>query len=247
MVTRAYVFLVFAGITVGCKPDLTDRLTLVDIPRIVAIQSQPTKAAPKAPVTLTALLVNPNGTVTATIDWAFCNQPKPLAELGTVSPLCLETQGTWFTERGQGNPSARDRARTSRVGSLGPWFRWPSQDSPPGRPVNPDTTSRIISPFVFGHPRTISLRSARRGLCAASPAGARIRNTQFSKQYLPNANPAILSLTAGGTRSRTTLPTREPPTRSRRAARWRSKSRGRLVQPHVPRRAAATASAVPIQ
>ena len=88
MVKVPIVPVAVALVAVGCKPDLTDRLSLIDGPRILAVQSQPAEAAPKAQVMLTALMADPTGTVTsAAIDWAFCNQPKPLAELGTVSPL----------------------------------------------------------------------------------------------------------------------------------------------------------------
>ena len=154
---------------------------------------------PKAPVTLTALLVDPNGTVdTATIDWAFCNQPKPLAELGTVSPLCLETQGTWFTDVGKGI-QVRGTVPDIACREFGPLVPVAEPGQPPGRPVDPDTTGGYYQPVRLWAPADDILAIGETRIVCGLAGGSADQSTQFSKQYLPNANPAILSLTAGGT------------------------------------------------
>jgi hypothetical protein len=194
MVTRHLVLAAVVAAATGCKPDLTDKLTLVDGPRIVAISSQPAEAAPKAPVTLTALFVDPNGAVNnATIDWAFCNQPKPLAELGTVSPLCLQTQGDWFTDVGNGiqvhGPLPDIACR-----EFGPSVPVAQPGQPPGRPVDPDTTGGYYQPVRLWAPADDLLAIGETRLLCGLAGGTADQSTQFAKQYLPNTNPAIESL-----------------------------------------------------
>jgi hypothetical protein len=208
MVTRPLVLATALGLATACKPDLTDKLTLVDGPRIVAIRSERTadggpdaqsmvaEAAPKAEVTLKALLVDPSGTAqSAAIDWAFCNQPKPLAELGTVSPLCLQTQGAWFTDLGVGiqvsGPLPDIACR-----EFGPSVPVAQPGQPAGRPVDPDTTGGYYQPARLWAPQDNLLAIGETRLLCGLAGGSASQNTQYSKQYLPNTNPEIAALVA---------------------------------------------------
>ncbi|MGA2450125.1 MAG: hypothetical protein ABTD50_15705 [Polyangiaceae bacterium] len=196
MVKVPIVPVAVALVAVGCKPDLTDRLSLIDGPRILAVQSQPAEAAPKAQVMLTALMADPTGTVTsAAIDWAFCNQPKPLAELGTVSPLCLQTQGAWFTDVGNG---VEVQCAIPDIGcrEFGPSVPVAQAGQPPGRPVDPDTTGGYYQPVRLWAAQDGLIAIGETRLSCGLAGGTAAQSTQFAKQYLPNTNPAVAMLVA---------------------------------------------------
>ena len=72
----------------GCVPEFDLDLSQVTEPRVVAIQSQPGEADERQAIDISALVVLPNQAPAP--QWALCLERKPLAELGPISPLCLE-------------------------------------------------------------------------------------------------------------------------------------------------------------
>ena len=58
--------------------------------QMLAVRAEPAEAAPGQEITYTALLVDASGQrADAAIDWAYCSEPKPQAEL----------DGLYFTTR----------------------------------------------------------------------------------------------------------------------------------------------------
>lgn len=78
----------------GCRPDLGDRPSQVDRPRIVAVRAEPAEAAPGEAVEVTALVVSSDPTTAPTVRWMVCATPKQLADPAPVSPLCLRSPST---------------------------------------------------------------------------------------------------------------------------------------------------------
>jgi hypothetical protein len=145
---------------------------------------------------LKTLLVDPTGTAdTATIDWAFCNQPKPLAELGTVSPLCLRTQGAWFTDVGDGIQT-KGVLPSVACREFGPAVPVAQAGQPSGRPVDPDTTGGYYQPVRLWEPQSGLLAIGEARLLCGLAGGSSAQTTQFAKQYLANTNPEVASLAA---------------------------------------------------
>src|SRR5439155_9946172 len=99
-----------------------------------------------------ALYVDENGPIAnAPIEWAFCDDRKPLAELGPVSPRCLRRDGEWFEPLGVGaQASGVLPQQTCR--NFGPEVPQPKEKEPPGRPVDPDTTGGYYQPLRVAIP-----------------------------------------------------------------------------------------------
>lgn len=169
---------------VACDSALDQRLANITDTRVLAVIAEPPEAKPKAMVTLTALVVGPDGPITTPLAWAFCIAPKPPTEDNVVVPGCLgDSQivdlGSAVTVTGA----------LPRDGCLlfGP-------DTPPGgfRPRGADETGGYYQPvraaiagqLAFGLPRiTCDLPN--------SPAQAA---TDYRTLYKANANPTLLPL-----------------------------------------------------
>jgi hypothetical protein len=143
---RAIYIIPCAAMIAGCKPDIDDRTSLVSEPRILAVRSEPAEAAPQGSVTLTALVVDRNGSLaSAPFDWAFCDERKPLAELGPVSPRCLQRAGDFFEPLG-GGPQVTAAVPQKACRQFGPEVPEAKKDEPTGRPVDPDPTGGYYQP-----------------------------------------------------------------------------------------------------
>jgi hypothetical protein len=205
-------FALLLGMVAGCKPNLQDTVSIVTASRVLAIRSQllvsddagsppplaagEAEAKPAEGVTLTALYIDGSGPVTtSSLDWAFCHERKPLAELGPVSPLCLEVAGDWFTPLGVGNEvtGAVPKDACQQFGSDAPQ---PEPGQPPGRPVDPDPTGgyyqpiRLLAPGGDGPTVTIGETRILCTLASFSPDVV----AAFQQRYHRNTNPVVSSL-----------------------------------------------------
>jgi len=193
---RATLGVCACAVVAGCKPDLDQTVSIVKGPQILAVRSDPAEATPMTPVTYTALYVDPTEAVASPpLEWAFCNARKPLAELGPVSPQCLQKSGDWFVPLGAGGQV---------VGALpdiacrqfGPDVPEPQPGQPQGRPVDPDTTGgyyqpvRVFAPAASGAVVGIGETRLSCGLAGATSDQA----AQYAGRYRNNTNPAVDSL-----------------------------------------------------
>jgi hypothetical protein len=143
-----------------------------------------------------ALYVDGSGPITpSTVNWAICNERKPLAELEPVSPLCLYASGTWFTSLGVGNP-VTGTMPSDACRQFGPDVPEPMPGQPPGRPVDPDVTGgyyqpvRALAPGAGSNLTVIAETRLSCGLAQASPDVV----AAFALRYHPNTNPLVASL-----------------------------------------------------
>ena len=75
----------------ACAEVLPDDTPYVDGPRVLAVKSEPAEPVSLERVTFTALYADETGALPkAALEWSFCLDPKPLAELGPVSSRCLD-------------------------------------------------------------------------------------------------------------------------------------------------------------
>jgi hypothetical protein len=214
---------VVAALVAGCKPTLDDTVSIVRTPRVLAVRSELAEladlpvtgaggmagAAPSASeaeakitehVKLTALFVDPSGPVIpAPLDWAFCGDRKPLAELGPVNPSCLATAGDWFTPLGVGGEvtGAIPANACQQFGSDTPN---PLAGQPPGRRVDPDPSggyyqpTRLVAPGLDGPLITIAETRIQCTLASFSPDVV----AAFQQRYHRNSNPEVLTLGVKG-------------------------------------------------
>lgn len=172
----------------ACKPDLGPEDSLVSTTRILAVRAEPPEAAPGKPVVYTALVASPSGTVdAATIDWRFCNAPKPVGENNVVSTSCLELSSLVAAGVGAATSAATPAHACALFGP----------DTPPGgfRPRDPDATGGYYQPLRLDLPGADVAFDLSRVTCNLANASADIA-TAFAAAYVPNVNPHLLPLVA---------------------------------------------------
>ena len=208
MVKRAWVCafattaLAFATAPSACKPDLDDRLSIVSTLRVLAVRAEPAEAAPKAPVMFTALVVDASGRRDdASIDWAYCNDRKPLAELGPVSTSCMQRASDGLAELGTGS-HVEAAAQETACRQFGPDVPQAKTGEPSGRPVDPDATGGYYQPLrvLLSTDNVDTFTLGRARLTCGLTGATSEQLADFKSRYRANANPAIDALTmAGGT------------------------------------------------
>ncbi len=192
---------VLAAVTgLACKPNLADSVSTVTTARVLAVRSENDAGEAEFGAgerfDMTALYIDAFGVVSPSpLKWAFCNDPKPLAELGPVSPQCLDFTGDWFMPLGVGNQVEGAMPETACQ------LFGPEAVSPQQRPVDPDPTGGYYQPVQLLAPGNsapmVTIDEARIVCTLASPS-ADVR-AQFKMQYLRNRNPAVASLGVKGT------------------------------------------------
>jgi hypothetical protein len=181
----------------ACKPDLNQTVSLVSGPQILAVRSDPAEAPKGGTVHYGTLVVDATGPLSTAVDWAFCNAREPLAELGPVSPTCIQASGDWFVPFGVGT-SVAGTLPVIACRQFGPEVPQPQANQPPGRPVDPDATGgyyqplRVRLPSVGGAVIAIGETRLSCGL-----AGTPDQVMQVAHHSTPNLNPVVDSLSAG--------------------------------------------------
>jgi hypothetical protein len=183
-------------IVAACRPDLTETVSIVGAPRMLAVRSDPPEAAPKAMLAYTALYADGSGAITsAPIDWAFCEARKPLKELGPVNPSCLARSADVLIELGVG-PEVPAVMPDIACRQFGPDAPEPVPGQPASRPADPDTTGGYYQPLRLlvstdgSDVYTIAETRVSCGVAGAPPD----LSTAFQQRYHLNANPAVESL-----------------------------------------------------
>jgi hypothetical protein len=147
--TRLLAAAVLGSLLFGCQPDFPNRASIVDGPRVLAVQSSPAQAKPSAPVSFTALVVGPNGTVTAPdLGWSFCSLSKPPSQINDVNSDCFngDDPDAGVISFGSGE-TAMGKVPANACKQFGPDV--PKTPEGPGRPVDPDATGGYYQPVVL--------------------------------------------------------------------------------------------------
>ena len=205
-------FLLLAG-TVACKPDVGAPISLISGPAILAVKGQPAEVKPGAMVTYEVLAADDTGRipasggdVTASAQWAICEQPKPPIETNSVSAACLDT-GTWPGQPGATAVTYSAAMPKDACSQFGPITPQPEPGQPAIRPRDPDVTDGYYLPVRVGleippELQRVGMASAdsimafglERISCglANAPSYAAL---EFTKNYTLNLNPTIAQLT----------------------------------------------------
>ncbi len=200
MVKRPSLGVLAFALTSACEPTLNDTVSVVTSPQLLAVRVGPeggeAEAAPLGTLEFSGLYVDSSGPIMpAPIDWAICNERKPLAELEPVSPLCLYASGSWFTSLGVGNPVS-GTIPDNACQQFGPQVPQPVAGHPPGRPVDPDITGGYYQPvraLAQGTPANLILIAETRLMCGLAQAPPNVV-AAFTQRYHPNTNPIVNSL-----------------------------------------------------
>jgi len=178
----------------GCVPTFDDHLSLIEQPKVLAVQSEPPEAAPGEDVTLTALVATPdvNG-VAPMLTWGLCTARKPLTELGPVNPVCIEPANQAPRSiLSLGSGVAVEATLPMDACSLfGPSLPEPMNGEPAGRPVDPDPTGGYYQPVgVTLLAGAVTTLGAVRIFCP--PSGLDQEQAgDFNASYRRNQNPLI--------------------------------------------------------
>lgn len=175
----------------ACRNDFSLTLSRVTGPRLLAVRAEPAEVAPGSRSALTALWVDERGdALTTGIEWWFCNERKPLRELGPVSPRCaagdaaLEPIGLGLAVNGA---VPADACRL-----FGPDVPESTAEEPAGRPVDPDPTGGYYQPLRIA---TGAGPAVDRLRLACGLAGATLEQlVSYRARYRMNVNPTIASL-----------------------------------------------------
>ncbi len=162
------------------------------------MRSEPAEAAPNGKVAYSALVAAPGGEVSgASIDWAFCTMPKPLADLGDVAVPCFVLAADYLVPLGVG-PAAAGKIPGNACHQFGPDGPESAPGQPPGRPVDPDGTGGYYQPVRLIWPNGGDyLLAAGVTRLGCGLAGATTETlAAFKTAYVPNTNPSISRLTA---------------------------------------------------
>jgi hypothetical protein len=187
----------------ACKPNLDETVSLITETRVLGVQATPAEGAPSANVTFTALVVDENGPIASPpITWDFCNARNPLANLGPVSPECLQPDDANLVSLGVG-PQAAGTIPAIACRQFGPEVPEVMGNETPGRPVDPDATGGYYQPVSLFIPTSSGMTSAlyaTRISCGLAEGSSDVANDYLARYHL-NANPAVASLVmvnAGG-------------------------------------------------
>ncbi len=190
----------FVGALLACKPNLDETVSLITATRVLGVQATPAEGAPSASVTFTALVVDENGPVAnAAIAWDFCDARNPLANLGPVSPECLEPGDVNLVPLGSG-PVASGAIPAIACRQFGPEVPEVMGNQTPGRPVDPDATGGYYQPVSLFVPTPSGETTALYGTrisCGLAEGSSDVANDYLARYHL-NVNPAVASLVANG-------------------------------------------------
>ena len=186
----------------GCTPDLPSGASLIDSPRLLAIRTEPAEAAPKGnsatDMTWSALYVGPDGDQDPSVlGWALCDERKPLATAGEISPECLVPKSISLVDLGNG-ASVTGSLPEDGCRLFGPNPPPPAPGEPAARPTDPDSTGGFYQPLRVAESKGESYAYSV-GLTRISCGLARVSaedTTAYQQRYRANENPTLSSVVA---------------------------------------------------
>jgi hypothetical protein len=204
MVRRLLSGLFAVGViaAVSCKPDFSERPSIVENYRVLAIKAEPAEwlkivdpdTNQAKPAKFTALVADPLGTVqNADLEWAFCTLPKPLKELNDVAIGCFGDDPNRILQLGKGQETSA-AVPDDACRQFGPDI--PVDEA--FRPGDPDVTGGYYQPLrVLYHPAAPSPvvpAIAKVRIRCGLPGASQEQVTQYNRSYHLNANPVIAQI-----------------------------------------------------
>jgi hypothetical protein len=193
--------LLLAAALLGCQPAFDRRPSVIDGPRILAVQSVPAEAKVGTAVQLSTLAVDPTGVVAGpAVDWAFCVSPRPVAEYDTVSAKCFASDSMYL----QAVPPSGDAFSApatlpaSGCALFGSEPLPPGPGDPPVRPADPDGTGGYYQPVRVDWAGVGPVALGEVRLSCALPQAPLSVTQQFRDQYTLNLNPSVPDLSLEG-------------------------------------------------
>src|SRR4051812_2186977 len=177
---------------VACVPTFDDNLSLIEQPKVLAVQAEPAEAAPGEAVRLQALVASPEVNAKAPqLAWGLCFARKPLTELGPVNTVCIQAPSgapDAILSLGSG-ASVKATLPRDACRLFGPSLPEPMNGEPAGRPVDPDPTGGYYQPVTVTL-GSITTLGAVRIFCP--PSGLDLdQAAAFNSNYRRNQNPAL--------------------------------------------------------
>ena len=194
MVSKHCQRALFALAVCGCRPDIEGGASLVESPRVLAIQSVPAEAAPGKPIAYKALYVAPSEELdTSTLDWALCLVRKPISVAGSIALECLESEASAdiLTPIGAGEKAMGTLPKDGcRV--FGPSPPAPKPGEPAARPADPDSSGGYYQPLRLHVPASESEYAVgfTRIACGVGSA-TQEQALDYGKRYRDNQNPEV--------------------------------------------------------
>jgi hypothetical protein len=185
----------------GCTPGFDERPSQVAGLRLLAVRADPAEARPGQKVTYSALLVDGSGERgDAAIDWAYCSEPKPQADLNDVATACFVLQADYLTPLGTGVQVA-GALPTNACRQFGPDVPDAKPGEPPGRPADPDPSGGYYQPvrLILPNNGEYVLAAGEARLTCGLPGATSEIFQAFKQGYRPNQNPEIAGVTVVGT------------------------------------------------
>jgi hypothetical protein len=197
-------------LVVACKPEFSERSSLVTGLRVLAIQSEPAEAAPRAStpaIQYAALVVDETGSRDAELDWAFCTEPRPVSELNDVSQACFLRRADWILPMSGAGLVATGSLPTNGCRQFGPNPPEARDGGALGRPSDPDSTGGYYQPVrvLSNSEAGVEAVGQTRLHCDLAGATSDILR-EYSFRYRNNTNPIVEELVAVGGVDETLLP-----------------------------------------
>jgi len=201
---RTLGFSLLSALAMGCQPTFEDRNSEVLDRRVLAVQVTPAQAKPGAEVTVTALVVEPTGTLTNVgLNWAFCTAPKPVAETNDVAASCLEASGEQFQKLGRGL-TVTGKLPEDACRNFGPDVPQTKTGEVAGRPTDADSTGSYYQPLRIIAPNgaTPIVAIAQAGLTCGLPTLTGEQLLEYQKKTRDNAHPQLTNVFIDGNEDR---------------------------------------------
>jgi hypothetical protein len=198
VVARTAIALCMMGLgALGCTPELPSGASIIESPRILAIRAEPAETTPKTnsptDITWSTLYAGPDGEEDPSVlDWALCEERKPIATAGEISPACLVPSGIVLVDLGNGG-SVTGNVPDDGCRLFGPNPPPPAPGQPPARPSDPDSTGGYYQPLRIAENRNGHYEYAV-GLSRISCGLAHVsadQTTAYQERYRPNENPKL--------------------------------------------------------
>ena len=132
----------------GCASALDDATPYVHGARVLAVAAQPAEASATEAVAFTALYADEEGDIAeADLDWTFCTARRPLAELGPVASVCLDSSDESQEPIGVG-VAVTGAIPDDTCSLFGPNPPVSEDGLSAGRPADPDATGGFYQPLL---------------------------------------------------------------------------------------------------